>query len=209
MSREDVFLTTKVWKTSLEADQVRSVTRTALEAMETEYVDLLLVHAPNDRVPIRDTMGAMNELQRSGAVRHVGVSNFSVDQLQAAMESSLTPIVTNQIEYHPRKRQDDVLEFALDNDVLVTAYSPLSKGGLSNDPVLSEIGSRYEKTPAQIALRWLVQQTNVLTIPKAASREHRYENRQIFDFSLSSEEMRTIFGLSGDERDPIVDRVVR
>lgn len=206
--REEVFLTTKVWKTNLEADQVHDVVWTALGDLDVDYVDLLLVHWPNEAIPIKETMRAMNELQREGAVRHVGVSNFSVEQLVEAIDASQTPILTNQIEYHPRNRQDDVLEFALDNDVLVTAYSPLSKGGLSDDPVLSEIGSRYEKTPAQVALRWLVQQPAVLTIPKAASREHRYENRQIFDFSLSSEEMRTIFGLAGDEGAPIVDRVV-
>ncbi|MFB6113976.1 MAG: aldo/keto reductase [Halodesulfurarchaeum sp.] len=204
VDRADVFLTSKVWKTNLAADQVHSMARKALSELGSDYLDLLLIHGPNERVPIEETIGAMNELQGEGAVNHIGVSNFSVSQLEDAMAASQTPIVTNQVEYHPRNRQDDLLEFALENDVLLTAYSPLGKGSIPDEPVLRSIGDRYGKTPAQVALRWLVQQPNVLVIPKAATRDHRYENAQVFDFSLSEDEMRAIFDLGGPGADRIL-----
>lgn len=199
--REEVFLTTKVWKTDLEADQVRSVAEGALRDLEMEYVDLLLIHWPNDSVPIEETVGAMNELQRDGLVRHIGVSNFSVAQLRGAMVASQTPILTNQIEYAPGIDRTGLLEFALENDILLTAYSPLRKGKVLEEPVLAEIGERHGKSPTQVALRWLLQQSNVLAIPKAATRDHRHENLQVFDFSLSPAEMRRIFDL-GSTLDP-------
>lgn len=198
VSREDVFLTTKVWKTHLEPADVHSVARSAIRDLDTEYVDLLLIHWPNESVPIEETVTAMNELQREGLVRHIGVSNFSVAQLRDAIAASQTPIVTNQVRYHPGVDRQDLLQVAIDEGVLLTAYSPLAKGDVTGEPVLEEIGDRYDKTPAQVALRWLIQQPNVLAIPKAASRDHRYENRQVFDFSLSDAEMRRVFELAGD-----------
>jgi len=198
VDREDVFLTTKVWKTHLEREQVKDVARSAIGALGTEYLDLFLVHWPNESVPIEETIEAMNELQRDGIVRHIGVSNFGVDQLEAAMEASQTPIVTDQVKYHPGYSQDELLEFVLDREVLLTAYSPLGKGDVFDQHVLSAIGDRYGKTPAQVALRWLIQQPSVLAIPKAATRDHRHENIQIFDFSLTDAEMRDIFELGGE-----------
>lgn len=195
--REDVFLTTKVWKTHLEADQVHDVVRTAVADLDVDYVDLLLVHWPNEAVPIEETMRAMNELQRDGNVRHVGVSNFSVDQLVEAVDASQTPIVTNQVPYNPRIDQRELLEFAIESGILLTAYSPLGKGDVLDEPLLRTIGDRYGKSPAQVALRWLVQQPSVLAIPKAESRDHRFENRQVFDFELTAEEMRSILELTG------------
>lgn len=205
--REDIFLTTKVWKTNLEADQVRDVAETALSDLGTSYVDLLLVHWPNEAVPIEETMAAMNELQREEMVRHVGVSNFSVEQLEEAMAASQTPIITDQVRYHPGVDRQSLLQLALESDVTVTAYSPLAKGDVAENPLLNAIGERYDKTPGQVALRWLVQQPNVIPIPKAASRDHRYENLQIFDFSLTDEEMREIFELGG-ELDPAIGELL-
>jgi diketogulonate reductase-like aldo/keto reductase len=134
----------------------------------------------------------MNDLQDEGTVRHVGVSNFSVSQLREAMNASATPVVTNQVEYHLGANRDELLGFCRENDVALTAYSPLDVGDLSNDETLREIGDRHGKTPAQVALRWLVQQENVVAIPKAASREHRAENLDVFDFELTDAEMRDL-----------------
>lgn len=195
--RQEIFLTTKVWKTHLEGDQVHDVVRTALADLDVDYINLLLVHWPNEAVPIEETMRAMNELQREGAVRHVGVSNFSVDQLDEAMDASQTPIVTNQVRYDPRTDQRELLEFAIESGVLLSAYSPLGKGDILEEPLLRTIGDRYDKSPAQVALRWLIQQPNVLAIPKAESRDHRFENLQVFDFELTAEEMRSIFEMTG------------
>lgn len=205
--RDEIFLTTKVWKTNLEANRVKDVARTALQELDTEYIDLLLVHWPNEAVPIEETIGAMNELQRDGVVRHVGVSNFSIDQLQAAMAASQTPIVTNQVQYDPTVDRRDLLEFAIESGVLVTAYSPLGKGNVLENDTLAELGDRYGKSAAQITLRWLIQQPGVLAIPKAGTRDHRYENLAVFDFELTAGEMRRMFEATGELDDSLAAKL--
>lgn len=193
VDREEVFLTTKLHSRNLAPGDVHETTRASLSRLDTGYVNLLLIHAPSDDVPIEETIGAMNELQVEGAVRHVGVSNFSIAELEAAMAASRTPVLTNQIEYHPRRDRRDHLRFCVENDVILTAYSPLGVGDVLDDPVLVEIGEDHGRTPAQVALRWLLQQPMVAAIPKAASPEHRRENADVFDFELSAAEIERVF----------------
>ena len=196
VDRDDVFLVTKVLRRNLAYDDVLASVDASLDRLGTD-IDLLLIHAPSRSVPIEESIEAMNQLQDTGVVRHIGVSNFSVPQLQDAIDASDTPILTNQVEYHPFERQDDVLEFCIDNDIMLTAYSPVAEGRVTGNDVLREIGETYGKTPAQVSLRWLIQQENVSAIPKAASREHREENLDVFDFELTDEEMAQIFDLQG------------
>jgi len=198
VDREAVFLTTKVWRTNLRHNEVLAAANESLDALGLEYVDLLLVHWPSRSVPIGETMEAMNHLQKEGKVRFVGVSNFSVSQVAGAMGASATPILTNQVEYHPFERRDDLLAFCIENDVMLTAYSPLAKGRVADDATLAEIGDRYGKTAAQVSLRWLLQQEMVAAIPKAASRDHLRENGDVFDFELTDAEMERIFEVGGD-----------
>jgi diketogulonate reductase-like aldo/keto reductase len=187
--RDEVFLVTKLHPSNLAPRDVHSSFDASLDRLDTDYVDLLLIHAPRGSVPISETIGAMNDLQGEGTVRHVGVSNFSVSQLREAMDASATPVVTNQVEYHLGVNCDELLGFCRERDVALTAYSPLDVGDLSDDEELRDIGDRHGKTPAQVALRWLVQQENVVAIPKAASAEHRAENLDVFDFELTDAEM--------------------
>lgn len=203
VDRSEVFLTTKIWRTNLSYNQVLQSMEESLQALGFEYVDLLLIHWPSRSVPVSETIEAMNQLQQEAKVRFIGVSNFSVDQLHDAIEASVTPVFTNQIEYHPFKGQDAILEFCLDNEIMVTAYSPLAKGKVSGNQTLQRIGDRYGKTPAQVALRWLLQQPMVAPIPKAGSRDHIHENFDVFDFELTSDEMSEIFDLHGG----ILDRL--
>ncbi len=191
--REEVFLTTKLHPRNLAPEDVHETTRESLSRLDTDYVDLLLIHAPRVGTPIEATIGAMNELQDEGLVRHVGVSNFSIGELEEAMAASRTPILTNQIEYHPHRDRREHLRFCAENGVMLTAYSPLDEGSVLDDPVLVEIGEDHGKTPAQVALRWLLQQPMVAAIPKAASPEHRRENWDVFDFELSPSEMERVF----------------
>ena len=207
VDREDLFVTTKLADGNRDHDRVLESTTESLETLGTEYVDLLLIHSPNDEIPHEETIGAMNELQEEGAVRHVGVSNFSVQQLQDAMDISETPIVTNQVEYHPHRGQSDLLQTCIDEGVMLTAYSPLAVGDVLEDSTLTEIGERYEKTPAQVAIRWLLQQPMVSTIPKAAGHEHIRENVDVFDFDLTDEEMREIFDGAGGLSDGLRERL--
>ena len=197
VDREEVFLTTKLHPDNLAPEEVHASFGASRDRLGVEGVDLLLIHSPSEDFPIEGTVNAMNTLQEEGRVNHIGVSNFSVEQLRTAMDASETPIATNQVEYHVRKRQDELLSFCLDEGVALTAYSPLDVGDLADEGALAEIADDRDKTPAQIALRWLVQQPNVAAVPKAASEAHRRENLAVFDFELSDEEMRRLFELTG------------
>lgn len=196
VDRDELFLVTKVHRRNLAYEDVVDSVAGSLERLGTA-IDLLLIHAPSRTVPIEESIEAMNRLQREGRVDHIGVSNFSVDELRSAIDASETPILTNQVEYHPFKEQREILEFCIENDVLLTAYSPVAKGRVVGNPTLQEIGARYDKTEAQVALRWLLQQESVAAIPKAANRDHRKENRAVFDFRLTDDEMARVFELQG------------
>ena len=192
IARDELFLTTKLGSSNRDRDSVLASTRESLRKLETGFVDLLLIHQPNTRTPLEETIHAMDELVEEGLVEHIGVSNFGVSRLHAAREHADAPIFTNQVQYHPFWDQTSLVDYCQIHDLMLTAYSPLAHGGAVNDDVLDEIGARYGKTPAQVALRWLVQQDNVSTIPKSTSPEHLESNLQIFDFELTTDEMRAI-----------------
>jgi diketogulonate reductase-like aldo/keto reductase len=193
VERGEVFLTTKVWPSDFAHDRVISKTRESLKKLHTDYVDLLLMHWPPDGVPLGETLGAMRELQDEGGVLYIGVSNFSPSLLGEATEHA--EIFCNQVQYHPYRRQDALLAQARELDYLLTAYTPLSRGGVQGDATLKEIGEAHAKTATQVALRWLVQQEKVSAIPKATGEEHLAENLDVFDFELSEEEMDRVFSL--------------
>ena len=195
VDREEFFVTTKISTENVRYDDVHESFESSLERLRTDYVDLLLIHAPVEDVPVEETLSAMNELQEEGSVRHVGVSNFSVAQMEEAREASETPIFTNQVEYHPRHGQNDVLTYCIENGVMLTAYSPLDVGEVALDETLRDVAESHGKTASQVALRWLLQQEMVSAIPKAASEEHQRENFDVFDFELSDEDMRAIFSI--------------
>lgn len=193
IDRDDLFITTKLDGGNRRRKAVLESTRESLDRLGIEYVDLLLIHYPNADVPHAETLRAMNDLRDDGLVRHIGVSNFSVTETREAVAASDAPVLTNQVKYHVRHRQDDLLRYCLEEDIILTAYTPVAE--VIDDPALSEIGDRYDKTPAQIALRWLLQQPKVATPPQSGSPEHIRENFDVFDFSLTDDEMRELFAL--------------
>lgn len=197
VDREELFVTTKIWKTDLEYDQAIASATESLEKLDIGYIDLLLIHWPSTSVPTAETIQAMNSLQEEGLVHHIGVSNFSVAQLEDAIEASETPILTNQVPYDPTTDQSDLLEWCVREDVMLTAYSPLGKGSVVGNETLATIGERYGKSAPQVALRWLIQQPMVAAIPKASSRDHLAANLDVFDFELTDTEMEQIFDLQG------------
>jgi len=207
VDREDVFLTTKVWRSNFRHNDVHESVRESLDELDVEYVDLLLMHWPHPRVPVEETLGAMAELQDEGLVTHLGVSNVTRSQLEEAIRVIDSPIVTDQVLYHPFKDQSELLEFCVDEDVALTAYSPLARGDVIGDEVLAEIGDRYEKSAAQVALRWLVQQEGVVAIPKTTSRAHLEENLAVFDFELTDEEMARIHGRTPGLKRRVLNRL--
>jgi 2,5-diketo-D-gluconate reductase B len=193
VDREEIFLVTKIRTSSFSHDDVIWSTRESLKKLRTEHVDLLLMHWPNPSVPLKETLGAMEELQEERSVKHIGVSNVPTSMVEEATQHA--EIFCNQVEYHPYKAQDQLLEQAREIDYLLTAYSPVAKGAVANDPVLKEIGEAHGKSPPQVALRWLIQQQKVAAIPKAASENHLKSNLDVFDFKLNNEEMERIFAL--------------
>lgn len=201
ISRDDIFLVTKVRPSNFRHDDAQTSTRASLQKLGTDYVDLLLLHWPNEDVPLEETLGALAELQQEGAVRHIGVSNFPPSL--AARANDITRIFANQVEYHPFLSQPKLRRQAVELDYMLTAYSPLGQGRVMEDETLAEIGRAHDKSAPQVALRWLLQQDHVSAIPKAASEEHRRSNFDIFDFELSEDEMRRIDEL--DEGRRIID----
>ncbi len=190
VDRDAVFLTTKIWHDSLAPADVRRTTEASLRRLGTDYVDLLLIHWPNPHIPLEQTLDAMLALQAEGKTRHIGVSNFPPSLLQRALAH--TPLFGIQVEYHPYLGQHRLLRLALAHDLMLTAYSPIAKARVLEDPVLQEIAETHGKTPIQVTLRWLIQQRPVTAIPRSARPSHRAANLDVFDFALSAEEMRRI-----------------
>ena len=194
--RSQLFITSKVGRDYLQYDVAIEQADDILEYLQMDYVDLLLVHWPNETVPMEGTIRAFNEVFDAGKARSIGVSNFSVEQMERARSLSTAPISVNQIKYHPGYEQRDVLQWCLENDVVVTAYSPLGKKDILRDPVLLDIARIYDKTSAHVALKWLLQK-GMIVIPKASSRGHLQANLDIFDWSLSESEMASIDLIAG------------
>lgn len=195
--RKEIFLTTKVSHEYLRAaDFARSVGE-SLERLQTDYVDLLLVHWPSvDNVPLAETMGALAKAKRDGKARHIGVANFNIAMVEDAMRLCPEPLCVLQAEYHPYLRQAKVLDFCRRAGLIFMAYCPLARGRLFGDPVLAEIAKSKGRTIAQTALRWLVQQGNIAPIPRSANAQHMAESLRVFDFALSDEEMNRIHALA-------------
>lgn len=198
--RDDVFITTKIAPGNLRADDVRESCARSLDQLRTDHVDLLLIHWPDDSVPLAETLGAMTDLQSRGLTRQVGVSNFPVARLEEAAETSDVPLFCNQVEYHPYLDQEPVLSFCRDHDIAVVAYCPLGRGRVVEDGRLAEVGGRHDKSAAQVALRWLVRQPGVAAIPKASSPDHLRDNMDIFDFDLDEDEVSLIDSIEKDRR---------
>jgi 2,5-diketo-D-gluconate reductase B len=193
--RNDVFVTTKVWTTHFAPHDLERATKESLVQLRMPEVDLLLLHWPNPHVPLAETLGALAHAKRIGLARHIGVSNFTVALIEEAVKACPEPLVCDQVEYHPYLDQAKVREACAANGLALVAYSPVARGKIKNDPTLTQIGRDHRKSPAQICLRWLVQQ-NVAAIPRTSRIERLSENIDIFDFELSADEMAKIFALA-------------
>lgn len=196
ITRSEVFLTTKVWVDNYRRDAFLHSVDESLSKLRTDYLDLLLLHWPNDSVPLAEQIGALNEVRRAGKVRHIGVSNFTVGLMRDAIELSDAPLVTNQVEYHPYLDQKVVIEAARKAGFAVTAYYAMADGKVFQDETLKDIGARHGKTVAQVVLRWLVQQDGIVALTKTVNETRAAENLAIFDFELSADEMAAIYALA-------------
>ena len=186
VDRDDVFVTTKVPGRLGDRAGVRREVEASLRDLSLEQIDLLLLHQPAG-IPVAETMAAFREEQEAGRVRHLGVSNYSVALLQESVAEA--PIITVQNEFHPDHPQDEVLAWCRANDVVLTAYSPLEIRSPARRTALSRVAERHGRTPAQVAIRWLLQQDKVITIPRSSRADHRQQNLDVFDFELTEDEM--------------------
>lgn len=192
VARDEVFLATKLRRENLRGDTVRRSAEASLRRLGTDYIDLLLIHWPSEDVPLAETLAVMAELRAAGKARFIGVCNFNARLLAEAVETHGADLLCNQVEYHPFVSQRTVREAAHRLGLALVAYSPVARGRVDRDPTIRAIASRYGKTPAQIALRWLIEQAGVVAIPKAADRTHAAENLDIFDFTLAAEDRAAI-----------------
>ena len=194
VDRSRLLITSKVWPNHLRYDDVLRSCAGSLRRLGTEYLDLYLIHWPNQLVPLKETFRALNQLVREGKVRHLGVSNFTLRSLKQAQHLSETPLLTDQVPYSLFDRtyvRNGVLAYCQENDILLTAYSPVRRGELHN-PVVRKIAEKHAATPAQVALSWLIRQPRVITIPKSTSREHLLEDLKALDVQLSDEDVRQL-----------------
>jgi 2,5-diketo-D-gluconate reductase B len=194
LAREDVFVTTKVFHDRLAAADFERSLDQSLRNLELSWVDLLLIHWPNPKVPLKETLDVLCKARRDGRAKHVGVANFTTSLLQDAVKLASEPLVTNQIEVHPFIDQDKLLAACRVHGLAVTAHCPLARGKVPGNDVLARIGRAHGKTSAQIALRYLVQQ-GIIPIPRTSNPDHLAANLATFDFTLSDVEMTEIAGL--------------
>jgi len=196
ISRDEVFVTTKVWYSDLAPGDLERSAEASLKRLGLSQVDLLLIHWPNPDIPLRGTLAALAGAKRSGLTRHIGISNFSPKRVDDAVALCPEPLVANQCEYHPFLDQDPVRAVCARHGLAFTSYCPLGKGDVTGDPEIRAIAQAHRKTPAQVVLRWHVQQPLTVAIPKSGNRDRIAENIGVFDFVLTADEMRRIAALA-------------
>ena len=198
LPREDLFVTTKIWNTAQRIGDIEDSFNRSLERLALDYVDLYLIHWP---VPgcFGNTWKAMEKLQEQGKVRSIGVSNFGIQDLELLKTVSDVIPAVNQVEFHPLFNHPELKAYCEENGIALQAYAPLARGAYLKSPLMIEIGKSHQKSPAQVGLRWLVQQ-GIAVIPKSIREERLAENSQIFDFVLSDEEMAAITAMDVQQR---------
>lgn len=190
--REDLTVATKLWVDSLAAAEVRPGTESSLDRLGLDTVDLLYVHRPRGDYDPETTLPALDALVDDGLVDHVGLSNFEPDQLERARDVLDAPVAAHQVEFHPYYGDRDLLADAQAHDYPLVAYSPLIGGDAFDDPVLVDIAETHDTSPAAVSIAWVLAHDNVVTIPKASSREHLRANLAARDLELTPAEVERI-----------------
>lgn len=195
IKRGEIFVTTKIWPDHFSPPELERAARDCLVRLRLSEVDLLLLHWPNPRVPLAETIGALCKVKRDGLARHIGVSNFTLALIDDARAAASEPLVCDQVECHVFLDQSKLIAGCRQQGMAVVAYSPLARGDMRRDPMLARVAAAHGKTAAQICLRYLVQQ-DIVVIPRTSKLERLSENAALFDFALSDAEMRKIGALA-------------
>lgn len=188
--RRCFYLVSKVWYDKQLPEDLCKDLEATLEKLQTDYLDAYLLHWPNSKISIEKTLATMNELMRAKKVRHIGLSNISINHLKRALEVGV-PITWVQIEMHPHFCDFELVEFCHDQSIAVQAWAPLGRGRISYDPTLTAIGQKYKKSASQVAIRWIIQH-GCIPLPGSKNEQHMRENADIKDFALTEDEMTAI-----------------
>ncbi|WP_185982481.1 aldo/keto reductase [Aureimonas mangrovi] len=189
IDRDELFVTTKIWWSDIGRSSLVPTAVKALVDLQMEQVDLLLIHWPNPDIPLEESIAALNEARTKGLTKHIGVANFTSTMMDEAQKMSEAPLVCNQVEYHPTLSQDAILAACKRNDMALVAYSPIGQGGdLLQNPEIVRIAEAHSKTPAQVVLRWEIEQDGVAAIPRTSNPDRLAENIDVFDFELTDDD---------------------
>lgn len=196
--RDQIFITSKAWNENQRSNTVMQGFEKSLEDLDTDYVDLYLIHWPV-KEKIKSTWKIMEEIYHSGRAKAIGVSNFLEHHLNEIFEiAEISPMV-NQVECHPYLTQQPLYEFCKMHQIIMEAWSPIMRGQVNQLPLLNELAEKYHKTPVQIVLRWDLQR-GIVTIPKSVHKDRIISNTQLFDFELSPDDISRINSLDQDKR---------
>ena len=198
VARDSFFLTTKIFPDDMkfEPEKLMAAAKRSLENLDTDYVDLILLHWPDDRVPLSETIPALCELQKQGLTRHIGVSNFNITHLVEAQKYADVPIVVNQVEFHPFIKQNTLQAFMNNHHILLEAYSPLARGDVFDNDIIKQIADTHNITPAQVSLAWILSDKNRVAIPKTSNPDHLQGNLDAINVNLSADELAQIAQLA-------------
>ncbi len=198
VARQDIFLTTKLWNADQRAGKPLEAFEESLEHLDSDYVDLYLIHWPVKDY-YKKTWDALQDIYQSGRAKAIGVSNFMVDHLRDVLQDSDVVPAVNQVEFHPYLLQPALLNFCKEHQIQLEAWSPLMKGEVFSVPEIKDLAEKYHKTPVQIVLRWDIQH-GVVTIPKSSRQDRIIANAQLFDFELSDGDMALLDTLDRGQR---------
>ncbi|MGE7946043.1 aldo/keto reductase [Lysinibacillus sp. NPDC093688] len=198
LQREDLFITSKVWNDGLSYEETIAAYEDSLEKLGLDYLDLYLIHWPGKN-KYKEAWKALEDLYEQGKIKAIGVCNFHVSHLQDLLKTArITPVI-NQVEFHPRLQQTELRSFCEEHNIQMEAWAPLMQGGLLDHETISTIAEKYGKSNAQVILRWDIQ-NGIITIPKSVRKERMIQNANIFDFTLTDEEMAIINAMNLEQR---------
>lgn len=198
LNREDLFITSKVWNAGLNYEETVLAYEKSLEKLGLYYLDLYLIHWPGQN-KFAESWTALEDLYLEGKIRAIGVCNFNISHLQDLLKTARVTPVINQVEFHPRLQQQSLRAFCTEHNIQLEAWAPLMQGGLLEDPTIANIAKKYGKSNSQVIIRWDIE-NGVITIPKSVRKERMAQNADIFDFSLTDEEMQIINAMNLDKR---------